>query len=90
MASVEWEKRDLPHCYLLFWLKRKIQPDEIDSVIVAELPNQQNNPILYDFVTKNIMHDPCGEPNVTAPCIKNGICTKNNQTHPTQDRKSVV
>ncbi|GBP05538.1 hypothetical protein EVAR_3035_1 [Eumeta japonica] len=52
MASVEWQKRGLPHCHLLFWLETKIQPDEIDSVIVAELPNQQNDPILYDIVTK--------------------------------------
>lgn len=51
MASVEWQKRGLPHCHLLFWLERKIQPDEIDSVIVAELPNQHNDPMLYDIVT---------------------------------------
>ncbi|GBP81130.1 hypothetical protein EVAR_88228_1 [Eumeta japonica] len=71
MASVEWQKRGLPHCHLLFWLETKIQPDEIDSVIVAELPNQQN-----DIVTKNMVHGPCGEHNLTAPCMKNGICTK--------------
>lgn len=32
MASVEWQKRGLPHCHLLFWLERKIKLDEIDSV----------------------------------------------------------
>ncbi|GBP36901.1 hypothetical protein EVAR_23203_1 [Eumeta japonica] len=67
MASVEWQKRGLPHCHLLFWLETKIQPDEIDSVIVAELPNQQNDPILYDIVTKNMVHGPCGEHNLSAP-----------------------
>ncbi|XP_060861792.1 uncharacterized protein LOC132938799 [Metopolophium dirhodum] len=76
MDSVEWQKQGLPHCHLLFWLERKIQPDEIDSVIVAELPNKQNDPILYDIVTKNMVHGPCGEHNLTAPCMKNGICTK--------------
>ncbi|CAI6360781.1 unnamed protein product [Macrosiphum euphorbiae] len=63
MASVEWQKRGLPHCRLLFWLERKIQPDEIDSFIFAELPNQQNDPILYDIVNKNMVHGPCGEHN---------------------------
>ncbi|CAI6360782.1 unnamed protein product [Macrosiphum euphorbiae] len=58
-----WQKRGLPHCRLLFWLERKIQPDEIDSFIFAELPNQQNDPILYDIVNKNMVHGPCGEHN---------------------------
>ncbi|GBP30124.1 ATP-dependent DNA helicase pif1 [Eumeta japonica] len=77
MASVEWQKRGLPHCHLLFWLETKIQPDEIDSVIVAELPNQQNDPILYDIVTKNMVHGPCGEHNLSAPCRVYGV-------HPSQ------
>ncbi|XP_068994023.1 uncharacterized protein [Neodiprion pinetum] len=76
MASVEWQNRGLPHYHILFWLETKIQPDEIDSLIVVELPNQQNDPILFDIVTKNMVHGPCGEHNLTAPCIRNGICTK--------------
>lgn len=76
MANVEWQKRGLPHCHLIFWQERKIQPDEIDTVIVSELPNQQNDPILYDIVTKNMVHGPCREHNLTASCMKNGICTK--------------
>ncbi|XP_060878261.1 uncharacterized protein LOC132950734 [Metopolophium dirhodum] len=55
---------------------RKKNTTEIDSVIVAELPNKQNDPILYDIVTKNMVQGPCGEHNLTIPCMKNGICTK--------------
>lgn len=53
-------------------LERKIQPDEIDSTIVAELANQQNDPIMYRFLIKNIVHGPCGEHNLAASCMKNG------------------
>ncbi|GBP23366.1 Protein ALP1-like [Eumeta japonica] len=76
VASVEWQKRGLPHCYLLFWLETKIQPDEIDSVIVAELPDQEIDPVLHDIITKNMVHGPCGEHNLAAPCMKNDVCTK--------------
>lgn len=76
MASVEWQKRGLPHCHLLFWLESKIQPDEIDSVIVAELPDQDIDPVLHNIITKNMVHGPCGEHNLAAPCMKNGVCTK--------------
>lgn len=76
VLSVEWQKRGLPHCHVLFWLERKIQHDEIDDVIVAELPNKQDDPALFEIVTKNMLHGPCGEENVTSPCMKNGICSK--------------
>ncbi|GBP83067.1 hypothetical protein EVAR_70120_1 [Eumeta japonica] len=46
------EARFTINCHMPFWVENKIQPDEIDSVIVVELPNQQNDPILYDIVTK--------------------------------------
>ncbi|GBP20843.1 hypothetical protein EVAR_80660_1 [Eumeta japonica] len=76
MASLEWQKRGLPHCHLLFWLETKIQLDEINSVIVAELPEQEIDPVLHDIVTKNMVHRPCGEHNLAAPYMKNGVCTK--------------
>lgn len=45
MYTVEWQKRGLPHVHLLLWLINKIRPDEIDSVISAELPNKEEDPI---------------------------------------------
>lgn len=38
----------LPHAHILIWRKEKIVPTQIDSVIFAELPNQQEDPILFD------------------------------------------
>lgn len=76
MLSVEWQKRGLPHCHMLLWLERKIQSDEIDSIIVAELPNKDDDPILFDIVTRNMVHGPCGDQNTTSPCMKNDICSK--------------
>lgn len=54
--------------------RNKNQPEEIDSVIVAELPDLQNNPVLYDIVILNMVHGQ--EHNLAVPCIKNGICAK--------------
>lgn len=59
----------------MLWLERKIQPDEIDSIIVAELPDKDHDPVLFDFVAKNMVHGPCREQNFTSPSMKNDICS---------------
>lgn len=61
---------------MLFWVDSKIQSDEIDDIIVAELPNKDEDPVLFGIVTKNMVHGPCGEQNLNSPCMKNGICSK--------------
>ncbi|XP_060881727.1 uncharacterized protein LOC132953221 [Metopolophium dirhodum] len=60
MYTVEWQKRGLPHIHLLLWLTNKIQPDQIDSVITAEIPNKEEDQELYDIVVKHMIHGPCG------------------------------
>jgi hypothetical protein len=47
MYTVEWQKRGLPHIHNLVWLKDKIKPDQIDSVISAEIPNPNVDPTLF-------------------------------------------
>jgi len=76
MYSIEWQKRGLPHAHILIWLKEKIVPTQIDSVISAELPNQHEDPILFDVVCKNMIHGPCGALNMSSPCMKDSKCTK--------------
>ena len=56
MYTVEWQKRGLPHAHILLWLQEKIHPNQIDSIISAELPDQTTDPVLFDIVKKNMVH----------------------------------
>ena len=77
MYSIEWQKRGLPHAHILIWLKNKIKSDQIDSVISAELPDPQQDPRLFDIITKTMIHGPCGAINPDAPCMEDKKkCTK--------------
>ncbi|GFW53691.1 uncharacterized protein LOC104236095 [Trichonephila clavipes] len=76
MYSIEWQKRGLPHAHILVWLINKITPDQIDQIISAEIPNMHIDPNLFDVVTKNMIHCPCGAFNNNSPCMSDGKCTK--------------
>jgi hypothetical protein len=76
MFSVEWQKRGLPHVHILLWLQQRISPDMIDDVICAEIPDQKQDPLLYDIVKANMIHGPCGSLNCKSPCMKGVICSK--------------
>ncbi|XP_035830146.1 uncharacterized protein LOC110887742 [Helianthus annuus] len=76
----EFQKRGLPHCHTLLWVKpcNKIQsPDDIDSYISAEIPNPTVEPVLHKIVTELMLHGPCGLPKPNAPCMIDGTCSKN-------------
>lgn len=76
MYSVEWQKRGLPHAHILIWLADKITPNEIDDVISAEIPHQVADPTLFEVVTTNMIHGPCGAFNMRSPCMVDGKCSK--------------
>jgi hypothetical protein len=76
MYSIEWQKRGLPHAHILIWLQEKIRPTLIDSIISAELPNPEEDRVLFETITKNMIHGPCGLINPTSPCMKDGKCVK--------------
>ncbi|GBP03678.1 hypothetical protein EVAR_2424_1 [Eumeta japonica] len=67
MYTIEWQKRGLPHVHLLVWLVNKIRPNQIDSVISAELPVKEEDPVLFKIVNKHMVHGPCGALNRNSP-----------------------
>ncbi|XP_043262456.1 uncharacterized protein LOC122403167 [Colletes gigas] len=77
MYSIEWQKRGLPHAHILIWMVDKITPEQIDSVISAEIPDPEIDPELHEIVTKNMIHGPCGSLNMNSVCMQDGKCTKN-------------
>lgn len=82
MYSVEWQKRGLPHAHMLFWLKDRLRPEQIDSVICAEIPDSTVDPELYHTVTTFMIHGPCIGMNRNAVCIdERGVCSKKYPRH---------
>ncbi|KIH43604.1 hypothetical protein ANCDUO_26385 [Ancylostoma duodenale] len=73
---VEWQKRGLPHAHIITWLKDMIHPTQIDSIISAEILNPGQDPGLFEIITKNMIHGPCGPLNPNSPCMKDRKCTK--------------
>lgn len=85
LCSFEWQKRGSPHAHILIWLVDKIQSEEIDKTIPAGIPDLNIDQELYEIVTANMIHGPCGATNMTAPCMDNGKCTKSFQKNCTND-----
>lgn len=85
---IEFQKRGLPHAHILLWLAeddKLTTPEDIDSVVTAELPDPGASPThktLYDLVRKHMMHGPCGDVNPKCPCMKDSadkkskVCSK--------------
>ncbi len=76
---VEFQKRDLPHAYILLILalKNKLQSvKHYDSIISAEISNFIMHPLAYEIVAFTIMHGPCDELNLTASCMKDDMYQK--------------
>jgi len=73
---VEWDKRELPHTYILIWLTVKIIPNEIDKVISAEILDLTIANELFKVVIKNMIHGPCGIINTNSQCMIDGKCYK--------------
>ena len=51
--TIEFQKRGLPHAHILVILEksaRPLEPADIDNMICAEIPDPQEDSLLYDVV----------------------------------------
>ena len=81
---VEFQNRGLPHAHFLLIMDRKYKitcPDQYDLLISAELQNKKY-PVLYEMVTKHMMHGPCGVLNRNCSCAKGRDSCKNRYPRP--------
>ena len=77
--TIEFQKRGLPYIHLLIFLHSQDcirDPHYINSMISAQLPDPQLQPLLYAKVTKCMLHSPCGADNPQAKYMVNGKCSK--------------
>lgn len=76
---IEFQKRGLPHAHMLFMLRDedKLRDDnDVDSVVCAELPDEELHPELFKTVKASMIHGPCGAMNPNSVCMENGQCKK--------------
>ena len=79
MYVIEFQKRGLPHAHILLILAeadKPLPPEDIDSIVSAQLPDWNLYPELYDTIVSCMLHGPCGVNNVNAPCMVDGKCSK--------------
>lgn len=50
--------------------------EDVDSLISAELPNNEEDPQLFTIIKQTMTHGPCGILNPNSPCMKDGQCSK--------------
>ena len=83
--TIEWQKRGLTHAHILIIMQdsdKPRTPEMVDRVVSAEIPDKNVNPKLYDIITSNNIHGPCGRAiNPNRPCMEGeGVqkhCSKN-------------
>jgi hypothetical protein len=78
--TIEFQKRGLPHMHPIIFLHHDSKlktPEDIDSLLSAELPDPNTESELYHLVVKYVVHGPCGILNPNAPCMVDGKCSKN-------------
>ena len=69
MYVIEYQKRGLPHVYILL-----IMADNDEPGISKEKKEQRSH--LQDIVVTNMIHGPCGCLHPTTDCMHDGKCKK--------------
>jgi hypothetical protein len=76
---IEFQKRGLPHAHTLLIMDPADRPrtiEDVDRLVCAELPDPETDPIGHQVVASCMLHGPCGLEFPSAPCMKDGKCTK--------------
>ncbi|XP_074278560.1 uncharacterized protein LOC141602150 [Silene latifolia] len=78
--NIEFQKRWLSHAHILIFLHRDDKfsvAANVDKIISAEIPDPDENPLLYALVKENMIHSPCGKDFPTCPCMVASKCSRN-------------
>ena len=73
VGVVELQKRGLPHAHVLLILHsddKLKDTDDYNRIVSAELPDPNLNSAAYETVSKLMIHNCCGQHNLTAPCMR--------------------
>ncbi|XP_029151547.1 uncharacterized protein [Arachis hypogaea] len=79
VCTVEFQKRGLPHPHILLFmhpLSKPKSPNDIDKLILAEIPDKIKRPKQYAAIEKYMVHSPCAKNNSKSSCMLNGRCSK--------------
>lgn len=49
---IEFQKRGLPHVHILLCVETKIQPEDVDFIMNARIPDIWQNPFIHDNIIK--------------------------------------
>ncbi len=76
---IEFQKRGLPHAHILMILAPEDKPktpEDFNRLVCAEIPDKNLQPKLFETVSRNMIHGPCGILNPQSPCMIDGKCSK--------------
>ena len=76
LHTIEGQFRGLKHAHILVLLSIKLTVEDIDSIIQAQIPDETEDPELFEMVSSFMLHGPCGPGYPTSPCMEKGKCTK--------------
>ena len=75
-STREFQKRGLPHAHIPLIMDAECEPkttEMIDSNVSAEIPDGDTKPKLYELITTQNIHGPCGNVNPKSPCMNGNI-----------------